>query len=100
MTHQDFARLVDPAVHAHDQLVLEPDICVQEEVVELVLECLEQRVRYLVLYAGWQFIIKTELFNDEVEIIDKGILNEFFDRVVELVGYLFFLVAVFKPEQP
>ena len=43
------AGLVDPAVHAHDQLVLESCVCVQEKVVEMDLEGLEQGLRNLVL---------------------------------------------------
>ena len=47
-----------------------------------------------------QLCIKAELFNNEVEIVDKGILNEFFNGVVELVWNFFFLIAVLKTKQP
>ena len=44
VTDEDLAGLVNSAVHADDQLVLKSDICVQEEIIELVLKSLEQRV--------------------------------------------------------
>jgi len=43
------ARLVDSAIHTHDQLVLETGVGVQEKVVEMDLERLEERLRNLIL---------------------------------------------------
>ena len=41
MRHDGLSWLVDSAIHAHDQLMLEAHICIQEERVEVVLERLE-----------------------------------------------------------
>jgi len=95
-----FAWLVDTAVHVHDQLVLEANICVQEEITELVFERLEKGFRNLVLDLGWQFVVKIKFFNNQIVIVNKSILNEFLDRVVKPIWNLFFFIAVFKPEQP
>ena len=43
------ARLVDSAIHTHDQLVLETGVGIQEKVVEMDLERLEERLRNLIL---------------------------------------------------
>jgi len=43
------ARLVDSAIHAHNQLVLETGVSIQEKVVEMDLERLEERLRNLIL---------------------------------------------------
>jgi len=43
------ARLVDSAIHAHNQLVLETGVGIQEKVVEMDLERLEERLRNLIL---------------------------------------------------
>ena len=44
MGDDGFARLVNSAEHAHNELVLEADVGVQEEVVELGLEILEEGI--------------------------------------------------------
>ena len=90
VVYNDFARLVNPAVHAHDELVLEADVRVQEEVVEVQFEILEQRLTDLVLDAGGQLVVELELLDDQVVVVDKGILNEHLDRVVQVVRDLLF----------
>lgn len=47
-----FAWLIDTAVHIHNQLMLEPNICIQKEITKLVFESLEKGLRYLVLDLG------------------------------------------------
>lgn len=48
----------------------------------------------------WELIVEVKFFDDQVEIVDKGVLDKFFDRVVELVGDLFFRVTIFKSKEP
>ena len=79
MRNDGLAWLINSTVHAHDQLMLETNICIQKEVVELILEVFEQALTDLILNARRQLIIKTKFFDDQIEIIHKGILNKFFD---------------------
>ena len=96
MGHNCLSWLVDSAVHTDDQLMLEACICVQEETVEMALECLEKRFGYLVLDGGWQLLIEVELLDDKVEIINESVLNKFFDRVIQFVWNLLLTVTIFK----
>ena len=84
---------VDSAIHVHYQLVLKAYVRVQEEWAELAFEFAEQVVRDLVLDNCWQFIVIWKLLDDEVVIVDEGILDELLDRVVELVRDRFFLIS-------
>ena len=49
MRYNSLSWLIDSAIHADDQLMLETGISVQEETVEVAFECLEQGLRNLVL---------------------------------------------------
>ena len=98
MGDDGLAGLVNPAIHAHNQLVLETSISVQEEVVEMDLKRLEKRLRNLVLDRGWQFFVEVKLFDNQIEVIDESILDEFLDGVVQFVWNLFLTVAVFEPQ--
>ena len=49
MGNDSLAGLVDTAIHVDDELMLETDVRVQKEVIELVLEGFEKRLRNLVL---------------------------------------------------
>lgn len=80
--------------------MLEPNISVQEEIVEVELKVLEQGLTNLVLNACRQFVVELELLDDQVIIVDKGILNEHFDRVVQVVGYLLLGIAILQSKQP
>lgn len=100
MLHNGLAGLVDTTVHVNDQLILEANVGVEEEVVEVLLEATEEWLAYLVLDGCWQLVVEWEFFDDEVEIVNESILNELFNRVIKLIRYLFFLVAVLKPQKP
>jgi hypothetical protein len=96
MWDDGLARLVDSAIHAHDQLVLETCISVQKEAVKVVFESLEQGLGDLVLDRGRKFFVKVELLDDQVEIINEGILNELFDGMIKLIRNFLNFVAVLK----
>jgi hypothetical protein len=55
--------------------VLEANISV-EEVVKLLFESAEKRVRDLILDSSREFVIKTEFFYNQIEVVHKSILNE------------------------
>jgi hypothetical protein len=78
--------------------VLEPNVSVQEETIEILLKRFEEGLRNLVLDRRWQFCVKIELFDNQIEIVHKSILNELFDGVVKFVGDFFFLVAILEPQ--
>ena len=80
--------------------MLEAHVGVEEEVIELILECSKQGLRDLILDRGRELIVETELFDNEIEIINEGVLDEFFDWVIQLIRDLLFFVTVFKPQEP
>jgi hypothetical protein len=76
--------------------VLETCISVQKEAVKVVFESLEQGLGDLVLDRGRKFFVKVELLDDQVEIINEGILNELFDGMIKLIRNFLNFVAVLK----
>jgi hypothetical protein len=80
--------------------VLKSYVCIQEEVAELVFEAFEKRFGYLVLDLGWKFVVEVKFFNDKIVIIDESVLNELFERLIQLIWDLLVFVAIFKPQKP
>ena len=81
----DLVLLEDPAEHVDDELVGEAALALVEEVVEGALELLEDpgildEVR---LHLGRDLLVEVELLDDQVEIVQEGLLDVLPDVVVE-----------------
>ena len=83
---EDFVWGEDPAVQLNDQLIDEASFAPIEKVVERPLE-LSEAVDVeddLCLQLGWNLSVEVEFFDDQVEVIQEGLLNIIPDVVVEL----------------
>jgi len=96
MRNNGLSRLVNSTIHAHDKIMLKSCICILEKGVEVALKCLKQGFRDLVLNRGWKLIVEVKFFNNQIEIINKSILDKLFDRVIQLVWNLFLAVTILK----
>ena len=76
--------------------MLKPNVSVQEEVAKLILKTSKYRVRDFVLNLRWQVLVEWKLFNDEIIVVDEGVLDELFDDLIQLVWNLLSFVAILK----
>ena len=54
----------------------------------------------MILNRGWELVVKVELLDDQIEIVNESVLDELFDRMIKLVWDLFLLIAILKPQEP
>jgi len=54
----------------------------------------------LILNRGRELVVEIEFFNDQIEIVDESILDELFNRMIQLVWDLFLLIAILKSQEP
>jgi len=78
--------LVNSAVKTDDELVDESPLALFEEMVEVSLEPLELSSlgNQLSLHLGRHLLIEGELFDDEVVIVEEGLIDVVFDVVVQI----------------
>jgi hypothetical protein len=91
-------RLVYPSKHVYDKFINETTLAVLKEVPELCLEILENCTYDLCLHFWWDLLVEIEFFNNQIEIVQEGIMNELFNvtiqirrDIVGLVGPFYFL---------
>jgi len=76
--------LKDPTEHRDDELVCETALTLIKEMIEGAFELLEYSgaLNQLCLHLGGDLLVEGELFDDEVEIIEEGLLYVFTDVTV------------------
>lgn len=81
----NFARRVDSAVHSNDQLISEASLAFFEEVVEGSFEFLKDSsvLDEVSLHFWGDLLIELELFNNQVEIVEEGLLYILSDIIVQ-----------------
>ena len=81
-----FTGLVNSAVKTDDEFVDESPLTLFEEMVEVSLEPLELSSlgNQLSLHLGCHLLIEGELFDDEVVIVEEGLVDVVFDVVVQI----------------
>lgn len=81
-----FAGLVDSAVKTDDEFVDEAPLALFEEVVEVSLEPFELSSlgNQLSLHLGRHLLVEGELFDDEVVIVEEGLVDIVFDVIVQI----------------
>ena len=81
----DLAWDVDPAEHVDDQVVGEASLALLEEVVEGLLEVSEgpSALDEFSLHLGSDLLVELELLDDQVEIVQEGLLDVLSDVVVK-----------------
>ena len=81
----DLAWDVDPAEHVDDQVVGEASLALLEEVVEGLLEVSEGpgALDEFSLHLGSDLLVELELLDDQVEIVQEGLLDVLSDVVVK-----------------
>jgi hypothetical protein len=91
-------RLINPSKHVYDELINETALTVLKEVSELCLEVLENCTYDLCLHFWWDLLIEVEFFNNQIEVVQEGIVNKLLNvaiqirrDVVRLVGSFYFL---------
>ena len=70
-------------VKANDDFVGKAILTGIEEVAELSLEVVEEKVDQICLYLWWELLIEIELFNDQVVVILERFLDRFTDVKIE-----------------
>ena len=86
----DLVLLEDAAEHVDDELVGEAALTLVEEVVEGALELLEDAsvLDEVSLHLGSDLLVEVEFLDDQVEIIQEGLLDILPDIVVECGLYV------------
>jgi len=97
VTDNSLAWSVNSAVHADNKLIGKTSLAFLEEMVEGSLELLEHSgiLDEISLHLGGNLLVELELLDNQVEIIEEGLLNVLSDIVIEgglnmerLVGFL------------
>lgn len=96
------SRLINPAIQIDDQLVDEPPLALLEKVREGPLELLELESLQdeLGLHSRGHELVELELLDDQVIIVQKGLVDVVFDVVVEVwldVEWFVRLLNLFDP---
>lgn len=75
---------VPPRVHSYNRLVLEALVTLVEEIVKALGEVCENQLYYFSLHFGGKLLVKTKLFNDQIEVVLKGLLDGLTDVQIQV----------------
>jgi hypothetical protein len=101
IAHDCQVRLIYSREHIDDQLIDEPSLTVFEEMLEMSLKVLKDRLHDLSLHLRGDLLIEIELFNNQVEIVHEGIVHVLLDVTVKVRGDIVGLVRtlyLFNPD--
>ena len=77
-------RLVYPREHVDDEFVGEASLAVLEEVFEMILEILEDRLHDFCLHLWRDLLVEVELLDDQVEVVHEGVVHVLLDVAVQV----------------
>ena len=85
MRDHNLVKFVDSAIHRNDQFVGETSLAIVEEMVERTLKLLEylRILDQFCLHLWSNLLVEWELFDDEIEIVEEGLLHVFSNVVVK-----------------
>ena len=91
---------VNPSEHVYNKLINESSLAVFKEVSELQLEIFKYGTNYLSLHLGRYLLIEIEFLNNEVKIVQKGIVNELLNVTIQIRWDIVGLVGSFDLFDP
>ena len=77
-------RFINSSKHVDNQLIDKASLTILEEMSELPLEIFEYGIHDLSLHLGRDLLIEVELLDDQVEIMQKGIMHILLDVGIEV----------------
>ena len=87
-------------VHLYDELISETITTFGKEVVEPSYEIFENLVDKFGLHARWELLVEIEFFDNDIEIVEKGLFNVFLNLYREFWGNVVGLPASLHFQEP